>query len=147
MHLVTHTIWIGRPATDVFDFFTDFSQASRWRQYVVSMAPIDPSTPIGVGSRLRTEIELMGARETFEMEVLAFNRPSLWRHRTFESDFNGYIEYRFEPEGAGTRVTMTINIKPSGLYGWLGMPLMLLRRERPYAEQLPQLKRVMENER
>ena len=146
MQLVTHTIWINRPPADVFEFFTDLRQASRWRQYVVSMTPIDPASPLGVGSRIRTEIDLMGARETFDMEVLAFNRPSLWRHRTFETDFNGYIEYRFEPEGAGTRVTLTIEAKPAGLYGWLGLPLMKLRRTKPYAEQLPQLKRVMETE-
>jgi hypothetical protein len=39
---------------------------------------------------------------------------------------------------------MTIEAKPDGLYGWLAMPLLLLRRGRPYAEQLPGLKQVME---
>jgi len=58
--------------------------------------------------------------------------------------FNGFVEYRFESERAGTRVTMTMDVKPKGLYGWLALPLMLLRREKPYAEQLPHLKRAME---
>jgi hypothetical protein len=78
------------------------------------------------------------------LEVLDCNRPSLSRHRTDEVDFLGQVEYRFEPEQNGTRVTLTITAKPVGMYGWLAVPLVLLRRNRPYAEQLPQLKRAME---
>ena len=145
MHLARHTIWIARPRKAVFDFFTDFSQAPRWRQYVVSMAPVGAHA-VGVGSRLRTEVDLMGVRQAFEMEVLTFEPPALWRHRTFETDFNGYIEYRFDAEGDGTRVTMTIAVKPAGLYGWLALPMMAISRNKPYLEQLPQLKRVLEED-
>jgi hypothetical protein len=145
MHLAKHVIWIHRPREAVFDFFVDFSQAARWRQYVESMA-LASEPPLRVGSRVRTTLALMGGRYTFELEVLALERPSLWRHRTFESDFNGYIEYRFEPERDGTRVTMTMDVKPAGLYGWLALPIMKLRRTKPYTEQLPQLKRAMEGQ-
>jgi len=143
MRIAQHTIWIARPREAVFDFFTDFSQASRWRQYVVSMKPVD-HRPLGVGSRLRVDMEVMGHRQTFDMEILDFERPSLWRHRTFESDFKGHVEYRFEVENSGTRVTMTLVARPKTLYGWLAMPIMALSRNKPYAEQLPGLKRAME---
>jgi hypothetical protein len=59
-------------------------------------------------------------------------------------DFRGYIEYAFTPEDNGTRVTMSCVVTPVGLYGWFGLPLMLLSRGKGYAEQLPQLKREME---
>ena len=143
MHLVTHTIWIARRREDVFDFFINFARAPRWRQYVESMAVVGPD-PVHVGSRVRVTMDVMGNRQTFELEVLAFERPGLWRHRTFESDFNGYIEYRFESENDGTRVTFTMAVTPVGPYGWLGLPLMWLGRRNIYKEQLPQLKRVME---
>jgi len=143
MNLVTHTIWIARRREDVFDFFVDFTQAPRWRQFVQSLEVIGPE-PLHVGSRMRATMEVMGGRHVFEMEVLAFERPALWRHRTFESDFSGYIEYRFETEGEGTRVTFTMAVKPAGAYGWLGLPLMWIGRRNIYKEQLPQLKRVME---
>jgi len=100
--------------------------------------------PLGVGSRLRTDIEVNGARQAFDMEVLAFDPPTLWRHRTFESDFKGHVEYRFQAEGTGTRVTLTIEARPKTFYGWLGMPLMGLYRNKPYRDQLPQLKRALE---
>jgi uncharacterized membrane protein len=143
MRLVTHTIWIARPRDAVFDFFTDLSQGPRWRQYVVSMMQVGDG-PLGTGSRFRFDVEVNGTRQTCEAEVLAFERPALWRHRTFESDFRGYIEYRFDIEGAGTRVTMTMDAKPAGLYGWLAIPILALSRNRMYVEQLPQLKRCME---
>jgi hypothetical protein len=76
--------------------------------------------------------------------VLACERPSQWRHCRNETDYRGFVEYRFEPEHTGTRVTMTTEAKPVGLYGWLGLPLLWLSRGKPYREQLPQLKRVME---
>ena len=89
-------------------------------------------------------MDLSGRSYPVDLEVLACDRPSRWRHRTRESDFSGFIEYRFEPDRAGTRVTMTMDATPRGLYGWLAAPLMLLRRNRPYEEQLPRLKRVLE---
>jgi hypothetical protein len=104
------------------------------------------SEPLHVGSRVHVTLDLLGRPYVFELEVLALERPWLWRHRTNEADFRGHIEYRFAPEGAGTRVTMTLEAKPSGLYGWLAMPLLLFRRGRPYAEQLPRLKQVMEEQ-
>jgi uncharacterized protein YndB with AHSA1/START domain len=143
MRLFQHTIWIARRPEDVFDFFVDFSQASRWRQYVRSMERIDEG-PVREGSRLHVTMDAMGEPYTFDLEVLACERPTRWRHRTHETDFNGFVQYLFEPEQDGTRVTMTMEVTPRGLYGWLALPLMLIRRERPYAEQLPHLKRALE---
>ena len=143
MRLLQHSIWISRPPEDVYDFFVDFSQASRWRQYVRTMERLDEG-PLRAGSRVHVTMDIMGEAYTFELDVLACERPSRWRHRTNETDFRGFVEYLFEPERDGTRVTMTMDAKPKGLYGWLAMPLMLLRREKPYAEQLPHLKRTLE---
>jgi uncharacterized membrane protein len=145
MRIVTHTIWISRPREDVFDFFVDFSKAPCWRQYVRTMERLDEG-PLRAGSRVHVTMELMGEPYVFDLDVLMYERPSRWRHRSNETDYRGFVEYRFEPEQAGTRVTMTIEARPVGLYGWLGLPLILLGRGRnkPYAEQLPQLKRAVE---
>jgi uncharacterized protein YndB with AHSA1/START domain len=144
MQLERHTISIARTPEEVFDFFTDFSQAARWRQYVRTMERLDDG-PLRAGSRVKVTMDLMGGPWVFELEVLVCERPSLWRHRSSESDFRGYIEYRFEPEPSGTRVTMTVDARPASIYGWLALPLMLLRRQKPYKEQLPHLKRALES--
>jgi uncharacterized protein YndB with AHSA1/START domain len=142
MRLYRHTIWIERSPEDVFDFFVDFSQAPRWRRFVRAMAPVTPG-PIRAGSRVHVDMDIAGEPYAFDMDVLAFERPSLWRHRTNETDYLGAIEYRFEPERGGTRVTMTCRAKPVGLYGWLGLPLVILSGGRTYRDQLPKLREVL----
>jgi Polyketide cyclase / dehydrase and lipid transport len=141
MRLIHQTIWIARSPEVVFDFFMDFSKP--WRLYVRSMHPTEPG-PLRAGSRIRVTMDLGGGPHEFDLHVLACERPSLWRHRTNETDFFGYIEYRFDRDGAGTLVTFTMQAKPVTLYGWLATPLLLLRRNRSYVEQLPNLKRAVE---
>jgi uncharacterized membrane protein len=143
MRITEHTILISRPPDAVFDFFVDFSQAPKWRQYVVTMQRIDDG-PLRAGSRLRVSMDVNGGPYEFEMEVLVCDRPNLWRHRSNEGEFKGYVEYKFEPEQGGTRVTLAMEAKPASLYGWLAMPLMWLRKDKPYADQLPRLKRALE---
>jgi hypothetical protein len=143
IQLFRHTIWIDCPREKVFDFFLDFSQAARWRSSVRSMEAMDP-LPLGPGSRVRVTMDVLGNQYTYILNVLECDRPSLWRHHTDESDFRGHVEYTFEPEITGTRVSMSMRVKPVTFYGWIGLPLMLLRRGKAYREQLPQLKRALE---
>lgn len=145
MRILQHTIWIGKPREAVFQYFRDFSKGPEWRQYVVAMKLLGDQ-PLGAGSRFQVDMEVNGASQSFQMEVLAYEPPALWRHRTHEPDFKGYVEYRFDTEGQGTRVTMTIEARPKTWYGWLGLPIMALSRQKPYSEQLPQLKRAMERD-
>ena len=143
MQLFKHTIWISKPRGAVFDYFIDFEQASRWRSYVRTMEVVG-TDPLRAGSRVHCVMDIGGEEYAFDLEVLTFERPSRWRHRTNETDYLGAIEYRFEPEAQGTRVTMSCDVKPVGWYGWLGLPILWLRRGRLYREQLPQLKRAIE---
>ena len=143
MQMAKHSIHIARAPRQVFDFFIDFPQASRWRQYVRTMTPREPG-PIRVGSVIDVVFDVVGVTQTFELKVLACDPPSLWRHRTNETEFFGSVEYRFDPEDGGTRVTLTIDAKPIGMYGWLAMPLLWLKRSQTYAQQLPQLKAALE---
>ena len=144
MRIFEHTIWIARPREAVFDFFTNWSRAPEWRSYVRSMTPASDG-PLQAGSTITVVIDVAGEEQTFTLTVVTFERPSLWRHKTDETDFMGFIEYRFEPETNGTRVTLSCVVKPISLYGWLGLPLMWLVGGRSYRDQLPKLKTVMES--
>lgn len=143
MHIFKHTIWIDRPRQAVFDYFTDLSRASEWRQYVRTMEPAEPR-PVRAGSRVHVTMDLAGEEYAFDLEVLVCEPPGLWRHRTNETDFRGFIEYRFDEERGGTRVTLTCDATPVGMYGWLAAPLLWMRGGKSYREQLPRLKQMME---
>ena len=143
MQLFKHTIVIARPREAVFDVFTDWSKAPLWRQYVRTMERED-SGPLGVGSRLRFTIDLGGDVIEYHLTVVAYERPSLWRHRTNETDFDGYIEYQFLDEGGTTRVIFSSVVKPRSIVGWLAMPQLWLARNKSYRDQLPKLKELLE---
>lgn len=143
IRLYTHTISIARPPEAVFDFFTDFAQAPRWRRYVREMR-LTGAGPLGAGSEIAVTMDLAGEPYAFTLRILAFDRPRLWQHRTDERHYDGVIEYRFEPDAQGTRVTLSTRVRPVGLYGWLGLPLVYWRSGRLYAPQLPSLKRAIE---
>lgn len=144
MRLFTHTIWIAKPPEAVFDFFVDLDQAPRWRHFVRTMTR-SGTGPLTVGSTVHVTMEVAGSDYVFDLHVLACDRPTLWRHRTDEIDYDGFVEYRFAPDGDGTRVTLSVGARPNAIYGWLGLPLVLLRRGRNYRGQLPALKRVLES--
>ena len=143
MRLFRHAIWIARPREAVFDYFADFSRAAEWRQYVRTMEPIEPG-PIRAGSTIRVTMDVSGEVYTFDMAVLTCERPGLWRHRTAETDFRGYIEYRFDADNGGTRVTLTCQARAANFFGWIALPVLWLRGGQSYREQLPRLKRAME---
>lgn len=143
MRLFTRTTTIAKPREAVFDFFLDFSQASRWRQNVMAMEPITPG-PVGPGTVIRTRWQVAGQPLTLDLQVASCDRPSRWRHTVDEVDFQTSVEYRFQPVPEGTRVTMRIDAAPVSWYGWLSVPMMLLLRGRMYREQLPQLKTALE---
>jgi uncharacterized protein YndB with AHSA1/START domain len=143
MQIFKHTVWIARPREVVFDYFTNWEAAPEWRMYVRTMTP-EPAGDVRAGSKLRVVLDIAGDEYTYLMTVLACERPSLWRHRTNERDFDGHVEYRFETENGGTRVTFAMIVKPRTVYGWLGLPLMWLGRGKTYRDQLPALKRQLE---
>jgi uncharacterized protein YndB with AHSA1/START domain len=143
MRLFTRSIWITQPREAVFDYFLDFDRASRWRQSVRTMRPLQPG-PVRAGSIVRVTWEVAGDDHTLDLRVLACERPSRWQHAVDEVDVHTIVEYRFDPERDGTRVTMRFDVKPASPYGWLSLPLLWLHRGRMYRDQLPQLKQAVE---
>ena len=144
MRLFTRTITIHKPREAVFDFFVDFSQSSRWRQSVRTMELIGGG-PIAAGRVVRTTWDLPAGEYTLDLTVQACDRPSHWRHGVDEGDFYSTVDYSFDPSSEGTRVTMRFDIRPTSWYVWVSLPLLVLRRRHMYREQLPQLKRAVEN--
>ena len=54
----------------------------------------------------------------------------------------GTFEYTLEPDGAGTRVRFTCDVRPHG-WMWLVLPWVVRESRLRYRDQLPNLKRVI----
>jgi hypothetical protein len=77
-----------------------------------------------------------------EIEVLT-PAPRRFGVRNTEQNVTGVFEYTLTPQGPGTIVTFTCDIKPHG-WMWLLLPLMLRSNRARYQEQLPRLKHEVE---
>ena len=105
------TQFVAAAPEKVFAFYTDHEGWTRWAgvREVVLRQKGDPP-PNGLGA-----IRVIRARGmAFEEEITAFEPPRRMGYRLVAGapvrDHSG--EVRFEPDGAGTRVTWTIRFRP-----------------------------------
>ncbi len=144
MRAFTYTVHIDRPPDAVFDFMMDFSNASRWRNLVREIQVLTPG-PLRVGSELLITLDVMGGVRKAVSEVWAYDRPRHVGLRNTAQNVTGAFEYRLEPEGNGTKVSFSCDIRPHG-WMWLALPLMLKGDRMRYRDQLGILKRVVEEQ-
>jgi hypothetical protein len=56
----------------------------------------------------------------------------------------GVFEYRLDPEGSGTKVQFSCDIRPRDWRMWLALPLIVKSDRVRYRDQLHNLKRIVE---
>jgi hypothetical protein len=99
---------------------------------------------VGVGSRYaQTRTRPTHREEAFEVTEHQPDR-SLAIRGTF-GPFPGQVTYLLEPDDAGTRLTNTMDLTPSGLLGMVA-PLATSRVKAAVAENLGKLKQILELE-
>jgi hypothetical protein len=133
MPAVTFDTHIAAPPSRVFDVFADLHNAPGRISSIKSLEVLTPG-PIGVGTRFKETRVMFGKEATEEMTFTAFESG---RGYTVTADSCGchYItDFRFEPDGAGTRVVTSFTSEPqttmakimSVMMGWM-MKRMILK--------------------
>jgi uncharacterized membrane protein len=101
--------WISQPAEKLWDFFSDVSNDAQWR-WGVTAAKWTSEPPHKVGS---TGVHAIQGQEDWRWTVSESEEP-----RSMGWDYSsglfagGRAGYRLDAEGAGTRVTMQLRLKP-----------------------------------
>jgi hypothetical protein len=144
MRTFTYVEHIDRSPAEVFDFMMDFSKASRWRNLVRSMEIVGGGPP-RPGADIRVTFDAMGQTRQVISNLWAYDRPRHIGQRNTEQGITGTFEYTLHPDGTGTRVTFTADVRPHGLM-WLMFPLLLRGHRARYRPQLGNLKRELEAE-
>ena len=144
MRAFNYTIHIDRAPGDVFDFMMDLSKASRWRNLVRSVEVVTPG-PLRVGSALLVTMDLLGEVKCMPSEVWAYDPPRRYGVRNTANNVTGVFEYALEPDGTGTRVRFTCDIRPQG-WMWLALPLLIGESRTRYRDQLGNLKHAIQAE-
>jgi uncharacterized protein YndB with AHSA1/START domain len=144
MRSFRYTTHIDRSPAHVWAFMMDFSKAPRWRN-LVREVKILTDGPLRPGAELQITFDVQGRVRTARCEVWAFETARRFGLRNTEKNLTGTFEYTLAPEGTGTAVAFTCDIRPHGLM-WLLLPLMIRGNRARYAQQLPNLKQAVERE-
>jgi uncharacterized protein YndB with AHSA1/START domain len=142
MRAFAYETHIDRSPEEVFAFMMDFSRAPRWRNLVRKVELVS-APPIRTGSELRVTMDVMGRTREAISEVWVYDAPRRLGLRNTASGVTGTFEYRLDPDGGGTRVRFTCNVRPSGVM-WLALPVLIRSSRYRYRDQLSVLKREVE---
>lgn len=140
---ITESIRIDRPAEDVWSVVSDLETHTTWRPALVEFRQLDEG-PLDVGTRIR-EVLRWGKRE-IELEdvVTAVEPPHRfaltggWQAAEFD------VEFRLEPEGDGTRVTMDWPLRPKSLLMRVAAPFLKGTMSKATREELEKLRDYVE---
>jgi uncharacterized membrane protein len=92
-----------------FDFIADPSLAPLFISSLYSIDPIEVE-PRGAGNRWGFEYDMFGVPIRGQSECIEFERPNkyVWRSIPGASTIDTTFSYTFEPEHAGTRVSLDV---------------------------------------
>jgi len=113
---------IDAPLTRVFDRFTDVEHAA---EHVSGIATIEhlADMPFGAGTRWRERRNFLGAVDSADMEVTAFDRYRGYTISHFKAGLRIDTAFSFEAVGLGTLVSIEFSLDGSRVPAALLTPL------------------------
>ncbi len=135
-------VLIKRPIEEVFDYVADARNEPRYNPQMTSAEKVTDG-PIGVGTKFRSV--MTGTRLTVPMtvEFTEFDRPRRIAETAHMANMDVTGALFFEPEDGGTRMKWVWDLKPRGLYRFLG-PLVTRMGDRQERAIWTGLKHLLE---
>jgi len=118
---------IDAPAPAVFALATDLDG---WAGYIKAIKKVERLTPgpVRVGTRFRETRVMFGREATEEMEFTSLEPDRGYALAAASCGCDYLSTFRFEPEGAGTRLTVTFEGRPRTIGAKLMAPLFWFMR-------------------
>jgi uncharacterized membrane protein len=138
----SHTVEIARPPAEVFPWLLDADKVPRWTGHLQRYERLDDG-PLGRGSQVRQVLEVSGRTIDVELEVTAYEPPSGAQTRFSTNGIEVVNSYALQAAGAGTRLTQSIEAKPSGLSARMLVPIVKPRLEEKVTEDLERLRETL----
>jgi uncharacterized protein YndB with AHSA1/START domain len=108
------SVRIARPVGEVFGFFADPANETRWRGSQVK--EFTPQGPIAVGTRIRQVVAgPMGRGIDADIEITALEPDARYAFRGVAGPVRPIGEYTFRPVEEGTEVTFTLDAPLTGV--------------------------------
>jgi carbon monoxide dehydrogenase subunit G len=134
----SHTVEIPRPPEEVFPWLLEEDKVPRWTSHLERYEALDGS--LGSGSRVRQVLEVSGRRIDVELEITGYDPPRGAETRFSTNGIEVINAYALEPSGAGTRLTQSVDAKPSGLTARMLVPVVQPRLEEKLTQDLERLR-------
>jgi uncharacterized protein YndB with AHSA1/START domain len=134
-----HSVEIPRPPVEVFPWLLEEQLVPRWTGHLQRYERLDGGE-LGTGSRVRQVLEVSGRTIDVELEVVGYEPPSGAQTRFATNGIEVVSSYALEAAGAGTRLTQTIEAKPSGLTARMLVPVVQPRLEEKLTQDLERLR-------
>jgi hypothetical protein len=136
------TIFIDRPAAEVFDYVMEVPHDAEWRTGIVEAA-FTSEGKLGVGTTGFDRIEANNREMVVSWTVFEYEPGLLARWTLDSGPIRGRGGYICEQSGDGTNFTLEAHVKPSGAYRLLG-PLFGLIGRRQNLADVQKLKATLE---
>ena len=119
-----HQVVIDSPVASVFAYMNDVYREKEW-QPGIQEAYQDPPGEMAVGTRKRYVSEFLGRRveNTYVTKVFDRDRRVVYE-TTPDSVLRARVELVFESAGSGTRVTMAVQARPTGVLRFIPKALL-----------------------
>ena len=142
MPTITQSVTVNRPVEEVWAFIGTFENTTRWSRGVLA-ARQTSGGPLGVGSTLQTVVRAFGRRRTADYLVTEYEPGRAFAFEVTSGPMTSRARYSIEPAGAGTRLTASGEVQPTGSYRLLA-PLLVRIVERHSQADLVNVKRILE---
>jgi carbon monoxide dehydrogenase subunit G len=133
----SHTVEIPQPPADVFPWLLEEEKVPQWTG---NLQRYEQLGTLATGSRVRQVLEVSGRTIDVEMEVTAYEPPSGAQTSFSTNGIEVVSSYALEAAGAGTRLTQSIEAKPSGFTARMLVPVVQPRLEEKLTQDLERLR-------
>ena len=136
----THTVTISRLPEEVFPWLLEGDRVPQWMS---NLERYEPEGAIGPGARIRQRLVVSGQTFDVTMEVTRYDPPRGAQTRFSTNGVDIEASYALAPDGAGARLTQSLEAKARSLSARLIVPVVQPRLERKLIEDLDRLRTLL----
>ncbi len=118
-----HTIELPQPPARVFAVLDDFSQTPKWLSRCTGIETLTPG-PKAAGTKLRYGYKEAGRTGTMDGELTARAEGERITMHYGDKMMEVSVDFEMAPNGAGTKLTHTIDITPKAFMTKLFAPMI-----------------------
>jgi uncharacterized protein YndB with AHSA1/START domain len=136
----SHTVSISRTPEDVFPWLLEGDRVPQWTS---NLEAYEPEGAVGPGSRIHQRLVVGGQTFDVTMEVVRYEPPREAQTRFSTNGVDIEASYTLAPDGAGTRLTQSLEAKARSLTARLVVPAVQPRLERKLIGDLERLQALL----